>query len=134
MANPNCCFMIIAGTFFLQPIAEGNCVLQHHLNLGAVLRKGEKIRHRNWLTIYSNWFEIKRNEKNFCLLDVIVYQLLFLGYRWVCDEKHFMVRIALAESYVNYGSSFILSKVRQIISLSNENIKTGVFREMIFQK
>ena len=25
MGNPNCCFMIIAVTFFLQPIAEGNC-------------------------------------------------------------------------------------------------------------
>ena len=25
MGNPNCCLMIIAGTFFLQPIAEGNC-------------------------------------------------------------------------------------------------------------
>ena len=28
MAKPNCCFMIIAATsFFLQPIAEGNCDL-----------------------------------------------------------------------------------------------------------
>ena len=28
MGNPNCFFMIIAGTFFpLQPIAEGNCVV-----------------------------------------------------------------------------------------------------------
>ena len=27
MGNPNCCFMIIAGTFFFQPITDGNCVL-----------------------------------------------------------------------------------------------------------
>ena len=27
MGNPNCCFMIIAVTFFLEPITEGNCAL-----------------------------------------------------------------------------------------------------------
>ena len=32
MADPNCCFMIIAGTFFfLQPIAEGNCGIEANI-------------------------------------------------------------------------------------------------------
>ena len=55
----------------------------------------------------------------------------------MASQRYFDFKIAKilkAESfyYVNYGSSIIKSKVRQIIS--NENIKTGVSREMIIQK
>ena len=31
MANPNCCFMIIAVPFFLQPIAKGNCDVRTYM-------------------------------------------------------------------------------------------------------
>ena len=46
-----------------------------------------------------------------------------------------MMKVTKAESfyYVNYGSSIITSKVCRN-NLSNENTKTGVSRQMIFQK
>ena len=46
MGNPNCCFMIIAVTFFfLQPIAEGNCEVgiytpEFELDFQFVMMKG----------------------------------------------------------------------------------------------
>ena len=46
MGNPNYFFMIIAGTFFLQPIAEGN----YGVGFGAVWRGGTLVKKRSFVS------------------------------------------------------------------------------------